>query len=290
MIADQAFERLYRNAPPAEKDRLLRFRSTHPVKRLTAGGTQWEYIASGRGDEALLILPGLLGIGEMSFQHILAFEGETRVIAPSYPFTLTTVEQMVTGIAAILDAERIDRANVLGGSYGGMLAQRFVRRYPHRVAGLVLSHTGGPKAERAPKNRKVIAVMRWLPMGLLRAMLRSAMRKSLAGAPEHVPFWEAYSNEMIARLTKADLISRYLVAVDFDATSAFTPDDLEGWPGRILILEGDDDPIAEAPMREALKALHPQATIHTFHGSGHVASIARLDEYVAVIRRFLRTV
>ena len=109
MITVQTLDRRYRNVPRAEQDRLLRFRSTHPVKRLTAGGTQWEYITSGRGDETLLILPGLLGIGEMSFQHILAFEDEYRVIAPSYPLALTTVEQMVAGIAAILDAERIDR-------------------------------------------------------------------------------------------------------------------------------------------------------------------------------------
>jgi pimeloyl-ACP methyl ester carboxylesterase len=92
---------------------------------------------------------------------------------------------------------------------------------------------------------------------------------------------------MIARLNRTDLVSRYQAAVDFDATSAFTPDDLKDWPGRILILEGDNDPVAGAPARAALKALHPQARVHTFHGSGHAAPIAKLDEYVAVIRRFL---
>jgi pimeloyl-ACP methyl ester carboxylesterase len=92
---------------------------------------------------------------------------------------------------------------------------------------------------------------------------------------------------MIARVSKADLIGRYQVAIDFDAHAAFAPVDLKDWPGRILILEGDNDPIAEAPARAALKALHPQARVHTFHGSGHVASIAKLDEYIAVIKRFL---
>ena len=92
---------------------------------------------------------------------------------------------------------------------------------------------------------------------------------------------------MIRQLSKADLIARYQIAVDFDATSRFTPDDLKNWAGRILILEGDNDPIAEAPAREALKAFHPQARVHTFHGTGHVASIAKLDEYVSVIKRFL---
>ncbi len=284
-----AVDRHYRNVPRQQFDQLVRFRADHPGRITLAQGVKWEYIASGRGAEALLILPGLLGIGEMSFQHILAFENDYRVIAPSYPCELATMNQLADGVAAILDAEGLQQAHVLGGSYGGMVAQCLVRRYPQRVVSLVLSHTGGPalRADRAAANRRFIALLRLLPMGLLRFMLKRATRKSLKDAPEQLPFWEAYSSEMIARLSKADLISRYQVAVDFDATSAFTLDDLKDWPGRILILEGDNDPVADAPARAALKALHPQARVHTFHGSGHVASIAKLDEYVAVIKHFL---
>jgi pimeloyl-ACP methyl ester carboxylesterase len=284
---DLAVERDYRNVPRQEFDQLVRFRADHPGKHTFVQGVKWDYLASGRGSEALLILPGLLGIGEMSFQHIRAFESDYRVIVPSYPFEITVVKKMADGIAAVLDAEGIQQAHVLGGSYGGMVAQCLVRRYPQRVLSLVLSHTGGPRPERAAANRRFIVLLRLLPMSLLRLMLTSATRKSLKDAPEQLPFWAAYSNEMMARLRKADLISRYQVAVDFDATSAFTPDDLKDWPGRILILEGDNDPLAEAPAREALKALHPQARVHTFQGSGHVASIAKLDEYVAVIKQFL---
>jgi hypothetical protein len=54
-----------------------------------------------------------------------------------------------------------------------------------------------------------------------------------------------------------------------------------------LILEGDNDPVAEVPAREALKAIYPGAKVHTFHGSGHVASIAKLPEYTGVIKAFL---
>jgi maspardin len=283
------FDQYYRNVPPQTVDELARFRATHPLKHTFVYGVRWEYIAAGHGSEALLILPGLLGFGEMSFQHIRAFESEYRVIAPSYPFEITTTQQMTDGVAAILAAEGTRQAHVLGGSYGGMVAQCLVRSYPHIVVSLVLSHTGGPRPDRAATNRRFIALLRLLPMSLLRFMLKGATRKSLRDAPEQIPFWEAYSNEMIAHVSKADLIGRYQVAVDFDAHAAFAPDDLKDWPGRILILEGDNDPIAEAPAREALKALHPQARVHTFHGSGHVASIAKLDEYVDVIKRFLRS-
>jgi pimeloyl-ACP methyl ester carboxylesterase len=279
------------NLWPEEFALLRHFRMMHPVKHATINGVGWEYLASGNGPEALLILPGLMGVAEMSFQHIMAFEDEYRVIAPSYPFAVKTMDGLVDGIAGILDAQNVRQAHVLGGSYGGMVAQWLVRRYPERVRNLVLSHTGGPRAERAWKNRNFVRVLRLLPMVMVRSLLWAATRKSLEGAPEQRGFWEAYSNEVIVRLKKADLISRYDVVIDFDESANFMPDDLKDWPGRILILEGDNDPIAEAPEREnaaSLKAAHPQAQVHTFHGTGHVASIARVDEYVGVIKDFLR--
>ena len=269
--------------------RLTDFRATHPATCTTVKGIEWKYIACGRGERALLILPGLLGIGEMSFEQILAFQNVYRVVAPSYPFTIASVQQLIRGIAGILDAEHIDRTHVLGGSYGGMMAQCLVRQYPDRVDRLVLSHTGVPRPDRAVKNRRFLAVLRFLPMRLLRAMLRLSTHRSLADAPEFRVFWETYSNEVICQITRADLLARYRVAIDFDFSCAFAPDDLEGWPGRILILEGDNDPVAETPAREALRALYPQASVHTFCGSGHVASISKLDEYTAVIRDFQRS-
>jgi len=267
--------------------RLGGFRATHPATSTTVEEIEWTYIACGHGDRVLLILPGLLGIGEMLFEHILAFENAYRVVVPSYPSTVTNVQQLTRGIAGVLNAEHIDRVQVLGGSYGGMMAQCLVRQYPNQVDRLVLSHTGVPRPDRVAKTRSLLAILRLLPMGLLRAMLRLSTRRSLEDAPKQRAFWEAYSNEMIAQITKADLLSRYRVVIDFDLSCAFAPEDLEGWPGRILILEGDNDPVAEAPAREALRALYPQANVHTFRGSGHVASVAKLEEYDAVIGDFL---
>lgn len=280
-------ESRYRYAPPAAVDQLRRFRATHPLKSFTLDGVTWDYLLGGQGRETLLILPGLLGVAEMSFQHSAIFENTYRVIMPGYPFGVGTLDRLVGGLAALLDAEQIDRVHVLGGSFGGLVAQRFVRAYPERVRRLVLSHTGGPRPDRARANRRAVTLFGLLPMRVLRFMLRGATRRSLRDAPEHIAFWEAYSDEMITRLTKADLINRYRLAADFDATSNFTPDDLKDWPGRVLILEGDNDPIAEAAARASLRQLYPQAQVHVFHGSGHVASIAQLDEYTAVITRFL---
>jgi pimeloyl-ACP methyl ester carboxylesterase len=51
----------------------------------------------------------------------------------------------------------------------------------------------------------------------------------------------------------------------------------------------DNDSIIKAPERAALKALYPQAQVHTFIGAGHGASIIKREEYLSVVKAFLRT-
>ncbi len=271
-----------------EWNELQEFRRTHPPKTLEWEGARWEYLVGGQGEQVIVILPGLIGIAEMSFQQMRRLEDEYRVLVPSYPFEIKTIAKLVAGLKHVLEVENFECFHLLGGSYGGLIAQRLARACPERVDRLILSHTGGPKPERARQNRKTLLLFRILPMSMLRGVVRQSNSRSFADAPEVAPFWEAYTEEILTWLKKADLIARYQVAADFDATSVFSTDDLKDWPGKILILEGDNDPIAEAGDRQKLKELYPQASVHTFHGSGHIASIARVDEYVGVIKEFLK--
>jgi hypothetical protein len=48
-------------------EELREFRTTHRPKRVSVDGVGWEYIASGDGEEALLILPGGAMVGEVVF-------------------------------------------------------------------------------------------------------------------------------------------------------------------------------------------------------------------------------
>ena len=64
-------------------EELREFRTTHPPKHVTVDGVGWEYIASGGGEEDLLILPGGAMVAEAGFTRIPASEDRYRVIAPS---------------------------------------------------------------------------------------------------------------------------------------------------------------------------------------------------------------
>lgn len=57
------------------------------------------------------------------------------------PFTPWTMGHMADDVATVLDAVKVERADVVGISMGGMIAQHVALRHPDRVNGLVLMCT-----------------------------------------------------------------------------------------------------------------------------------------------------
>ncbi|HEX8230809.1 MAG TPA: alpha/beta hydrolase [Chloroflexia bacterium] len=264
------------------------FLATHPFRYVTSGGMRWPYLVSGQGEQALVLLPGAPGRAEASFEYMRALERDYTVIAVSYPADLTTVEGCLRGVRRILNAEGFVSAHMVGGSYSGLLAQRFVRRYPGRVSRLVLSDTGVPRPSRARKYRRYVWLLRVLPMFVIRAIWRLGAYLYLREmAPQHRPFWRAYFAQLRRAITRRECISRLRVWIDFDSGSSFSPGDLVGWRGEMLILEAERDTTFPEWERQALRKLYPAAQVRVFTGAGHAASLDRRDEYIEAIRAFL---
>lgn len=266
-------------------DRVRKFREEHPPKRAAIRGREWEYIAAGRGERALLLLPGALAVADSTWITLPHFEDRFRVIAPTYA-PVSTMAELVDGIAGILDRERIRSAAVSGGSYGGMVAQAFVRRHPARTERLILSHTMLPDPSRVGALKRGIRVVGCLPEGLVRWLYRKKLMGLLPRTPEADEF-RAYTLEVAERTTKAGLLALYRRALDFLANTRLDPGDLDGWPGRILLLMSEDDPVTPEPAREAMKAMYPRAEVHVFSGSGHATALLQPERYFEVMDRFL---
>ena len=279
---------IYRDVPAEQHARLLSFRATHSPRQLRVGrrGPLWEYLACGYGAPYLLILPGGLRVAEAAFPLITALEPDFRVLAPSYP-PARKLEPLLDGLAALLDAEGAAQAIVLGMSYGGSIAQSFVRRYPQRVSRLVLSNTGVPPTREEVRTLpSLIAALHLLPYRLLRRLITPLFSRFVFACDEQA-FWQAYVNELLTcRLHKSDVLSHFRVALDLGRRYRFTPGDLAGWAGRVLILESEHDLVPPAE-QAALRALYPGAQVYTFHQGGHTPWLTRTEEYVGAIRAFL---
>jgi pimeloyl-ACP methyl ester carboxylesterase len=278
--------KIYRDVPAADLEAFQRFRAENPPRTAEVAGQTWSYVSGGAGDRAILFLPGAQGVGEAAWGNIGHFAPRFRWLAPSYA-PVPTMAELADGIAALLDREGIARVSVIGGSYGGFVAQIFVRRHPDRVERLILSHTGPPNPGRGQAVEKSLRWLPRLPLFLLRPQFRQVMMGLIPKRPE-TALVRAHLEEIIAlHVTKPGMINVYRRVVDYDLLQRFAPGDLDGWPGRVLLLMGDNDPATPEPVRERMKALYPGAEVHLFEGTGHAAGVLKRDEYRAAMDAFL---
>jgi pimeloyl-ACP methyl ester carboxylesterase len=265
---------------------LAKFRAGHPLRCLEVGGVAWEYIAAGAGPEALLILPGGSVPAEGGFELIPDLQDAFRVIAPTLP-ALGRIDHVLGGLAALLDAEGIATVHVFGGSFGGLVAQCFVRRYPERVRSLILANTALPPEVPGWWANILRRLVRLAPARALRARREWGIARMLSGPRGERTFWRIYLRERLAHWTADQLRNRYLLTLDLAQRFAFTPEELADWPGNVLILESDHD-IVTPEQRAALKECYRWSRVQTFHGAGHTPWLSDRGGYLAAIRDFLR--
>jgi pimeloyl-ACP methyl ester carboxylesterase len=197
------------------------------------------------------------------------------------------MDALVDGIAAILQREEIEQVHVMGGSYGGFVAQVFVRRHPRLARSLVLSHTQPPYPEMAPRMHRSARWLGWMPMGMVRQVMRRTFQTMMPKpSPDNACLLAIFDELIGYALTKKDVIGILERMADF-SIRAFTPQDLSAWPGKVLLVFDENDPATPPDVRQKLESLYPGCQVHLFEGSGHTTSVTHQAEYLAVIEGFL---
>jgi maspardin len=261
---------------------LARFRAI-PEKSLG----EWRYRVFGAGTRTFLVIPGGELVNDLGFEFALAIGETHRVIYPAYP-RASSIEELADGLRAILDVEGIAQVAILGASFGGAVAQVFIRRHPDRVRELILSNTGVPLPYLARAVRITYWIAKTMPWGLTSKLLRKPLLKTVDQSNADHAFWAGYLEELCSsRLTKADILSNMLIQHDYHCRFHFTSEDLKDWHGRVLIAESDTDAIGSR-RRKALRETYPQASVHTFHNAGHAPMFTRCDEYLRMVQDFLK--
>lgn len=243
----------------------------------------WRFVDTGCGEDVALLLPGALGRGETAFQYITALAGRFRVVSVDYPSTLRRMDDLCDGLTSLLNALQVYPAHVVGGSFGGLIAQEFATRFPAYVRRLVLTDTPPPMPTHLPYLYTARAALRILPEAVIRGVIGNGIQDYLAEMPDvERAFWTRHFSEAITSLTRADFIARANLWVEFDQR-AIVPDNRPD----VLIVTAEADRMVTPAAQRTLLRRYPHAVTHAIHGGGHAASLTRADEYITAIRAFL---
>ena len=254
-----------------------------------AGGLRLRVARQGAGRPLLLIT----GIGanlemwapfarRVSDRELIAFDAPGTGLSqrPRRPLRISALADIVRDL---MDELALERADVLGYSFGGGLAQELARRAPDRVRRLVLCATG-PGIGGVPP-RPLAALMLATPARYYhRRLLELSLPHIAGGRTARDPAALAeHAGERLAR--PPDMVG---YAYQLYATAGWTS---LPWLHRItaptLIVAGDDDP--SVPVRNArmLAARLPNARVCVLEGGGHLFLLDEPENAIPPILSFL---
>lgn len=291
MIPDAKIARLYADVPAESFKRLQDFRRRFPYLLISMGGIEWRYIDSGNDKPALFILPGGATVAEVSFFSLEHFSEHFRIIAPDYP-AIEEVDVLFSGFIELLDFLEIGQFHAMGGSYGGWMLQSLVRQFPERITKVVISAVGPPDDQNSQELARLMGWFRITPTFLLRWMLNrsfSRLESNRTNNPDIALLRALVSEVVNYRLSRADMLATMQRLIDQTENNTFSPEDLDDWPGQMLLVFGSEDPATPLEKREAMQALYPTAEVKVFDGGEHGIAISHQEEYFSVIDEFLES-
>ncbi|WP_329410661.1 alpha/beta hydrolase [Nocardia vinacea] len=267
-------------------ERVTAFDRDHQTKTLTTGGYEWTYYTSDNDGATVLLLTGGAGIAIGWLDLTPALHPNFHTLAVDYPPGPTTLDELADGIIAILDAENIDSAHMVGQSAGGMLAEVLSQRAPERVRSLTLSGTGLYGPEDIPRLEAVLARTRDTPWEQTLDAIRTSLR-STWGESAEAEFWIDRVDAATRTGGQQGAINSYLRLLD--AAQRLPQLQSEpAWQGPTLIIKADDDPLITTAHTQRLRHRHPTAESRTFTDGGHSLLISRPSDYIATVTEFLQ--
>jgi pimeloyl-ACP methyl ester carboxylesterase len=184
-------------------------------------------------------------------------------------------------LAGFLDAMGIQRAHILGLSWGGLLAQEFYRRDTARVRSLVLADTyagwKGSLPEPIAQERLV-------------ACLRDASLPPSEFVPRYLPGMFGESASPDARDQLASIMADFHpLGFRLMATALAQADTRDLLPlirVPTLLIWGDADARSPMPVAHQMRDAIPGARLAIIPGAGHVSNLEEPARFNALVRDF----
>jgi 3-oxoadipate enol-lactonase len=267
-----------------------RRRDAGEVQRLTVNGVSLAVEVRGDGP-AVLFIHGYPFDRSIWTHQVAALDGWTR-IAPDLrgmgqsdaPDLGYNMETYAADLAALLDLLGVDQVVLVGLSMGGYVAFEFLRRWRHRVRGLVLLDTRAEADTLEGKKARDAAAATAREEGaeaVAEATLPKVLGTStLAGAPATVERVRA----MMAATPVAGMVGALGAMRDRPDSTPLLPD-LAGIP--VLVIVGDEDEVIPPAQARAMADAIPGSSLVVIRSAGHLPTMERPVETTDALLAFL---
>ena len=240
---------------------------------VTISSGEMDYISFGEGKRVLILIPGL-GDGLRTVKGTAApmaamyreFTKDFTVYAFSRITDLPaghTTRDMARDLHDAMDVLGIEKADILGVSMGGMIAQHLAADYPEKVNKLILTVTAA-----APNPILTESIGEWVDLarqGDHAAFMDSNLRKIYSQSYYQKNKWMIPA---IAKLTKPKSYDRFFIQSDACLTHDAT-DRLGAIKAPTLVVGGEKDLALGGQASRDLAAGIADAKLHMYEAWGH---------------------
>lgn len=251
------------------------------------------YEIYGEGDP-LILIPGFASgawswfgqVGDLSKDfRVITFDPRGIANSKIPDAENVSLETIAGDIAALLDELKIERANVLGASFGGFAAQEFALAFPERLNKLILACTSfGGVNHIAPAWEVLIAFVSTEEMNSS-ARIRKFM------IPAFTPEFRALNSaivEKVCLLREQNIVPENVYLAQLRAATTFDAEKrIDKITAETLVLTGDVDIVVPSQNSYNLAKTIPNATLKVIKGGSHMFFIEKADEFNKIVKDFL---
>lgn len=251
------------------------------------------YETHGNG-ESLILIPGFASgawtwfrqVEELSKNfHVITFDPRGIGKSTNDSSKISSMQTFVEDVLEVLDELKIERANILGASFGGFVAQEFALSFPERVDKLILSCTTAGGIDHVKPDIEILRSFSpdpTLTVGeRIRKFIRPAFTKEFN---EH----NADEVEEVCRLREINAVADEIYFAQLQAAFTFdTSKRLSEIKNKTLVVTGDRDDVV--PMQNSLNLAKnlPNAELKIIDGGSHLIFIENAEEFNKIVSQFV---
>lgn len=263
---------------------------TAPATGIAADERIYSRIENPEAGNPLLLINGIGASGHLfgPFQEHLGYRTMVTFDAPGVgesptPFFTPSLRRIASWVIDMLDSYGLEKVDVLGVSWGGLLSQEIARRYPDRVRRLVLMATSTGWTSQPGEFGALghlMSPMRYFSDKALRSAATTLYGDEISNQPELLdrqietrlsrpPTWLGYTHQLRALIGWTSLPwLRYLEQPT-------------------LVVSGEDDTVVPTFNGRLLASQIPNASLYVAEGGGHLVHLTRPAEIAKVVSDFL---